>query len=162
LLETGLRIGDAAGLKRDRIEGNKLRLRTEKTGTPVCILLSEHLLSLLDKVVGTNQLYFFWSGQGHLKSCIGDWQRSLKKLFRIAEVPNAFGHRFRHTFAKRCLNAGVPPERVATLLGHRSPAITLNHYAAWIPERQEQLDKDVRKVQLKFVRYSLDGSSNAN
>lgn len=61
----------------------------------------------------------------------------------------AVGHRFLHTFAKRCLNAGFPPERVATLPGHRSPAITVNFYAAWIPERQERLDEEVRKVQLK-------------
>lgn len=41
-----------------------------------------------------------------------------------------------HLCQKMFLNAGVPPERVATLLGHRSPAIALNFYAACIPERQ--------------------------
>jgi hypothetical protein len=27
---------------------------------------------------------FFWTGQGKLKSAVGDWQDSLKKLFVLA------------------------------------------------------------------------------
>jgi hypothetical protein len=41
---------------------------------------------------------------------------------------------------------GVPLERVAMLMGHRSPSITLKHYASWVKERQEQLEADVMGV----------------
>ena len=53
--------------------------------------------------------------------------------------------------------AGVPPERVAVLMGHSSLTITLRHYARWVRERQEQLEADVRLVHEKYARYSLEG-----
>jgi hypothetical protein len=42
--------------------------------------------------------------------------------------------------------AGVPVDRVAVLMGHRSPAITLKHYSAWVRERQQQLEGDIRRI----------------
>ncbi len=33
--------------------------------------------------------YYFWSGQGTKKSCVGDYQRAFKKLYKLAEVSNA-------------------------------------------------------------------------
>jgi integrase len=47
--------------------------------------------------------------------------------------------------------SGIPVERVAVLMGHSSPMITMKHYAQWIVERQEQLEADVRLVQRKFA-----------
>jgi integrase len=160
LLETGLRLGDAVQLRRDSIVDGVLRIRTTKTRTPVSIPLSEWLLNELRGVQGTS-IYFFWSGNGKLKSSIGNWQRALKRLFRLAGVPDGCGHRMRHTVAKRYLNAGVPPERLAMLLCHKSPAITLKYYANWVPERQEELNADVRRVQERYARYPLDGGSSA-
>jgi integrase len=161
LLETGLRLGDAVRLRRDSIVNGVLCIKTTKTGTPVSIPLSEWLINELKAVKGTSNDYFFWSGQGKLKSSIGNWQRSLKRLFRLAGVPDGCGHRMRHTVAKRYLNAGVPPERLARLLGHKSPAITLKYYATWVPERQEELNADVRRVQKRYARYPLDGGTSA-
>jgi integrase/recombinase XerD len=160
MLETGLRIGDAVQLKRSAISGGRLRLRTEKTGVDVCLPLSPKLIIALNTLRSTNRDYFFWSGQSRLKSCVGNWQRALKRVFRLAGVPSGCAHRFRHTFAKRCLLAGVPPDRVAILMGHSSQAITQKHYAQWVPERQEQLDADVRNVQRKYAGYSLDGETD--
>jgi integrase/recombinase XerD len=137
----------------------KLHLRTEKTGVDVCMPLPSNLVRELNIIRGTNPEYFFWSGHGRLKSCVGNWQRSLKRVFRFAGIPSGCAHRFRHTFAKRYLDAGVPPDRVAILMGHSSQAITLKHYARWIRERQEQLDTDVRKVQREYARYSPDGET---
>ena len=73
-----------------------------------------------------------------------DWQRSLKKLFSLAEVSGGHPHRFRHTFAVELLLARVPIERVSVLLGHSSTRITETHYSAWVHARQEQLEADVR------------------
>jgi integrase len=63
------------------------------------------------------------------ESAVGDWQRSLVKLFRPAGVKNGHAHRFRDTFAVELLLAGVPLERVSMLLGHQSVKITERHYA---------------------------------
>jgi integrase/recombinase XerD len=143
---SGLRIRDAVTLRRDRISNGKLLLYTSKTGTPVFCPLPNFVVEQLDQIQGTSGQFFFWSGEGKPKSCVGDWQRSLKKLFKLAAVPGAHAHRFRHTFATDLLLAGVPLDRVATLLGHTNSKITERHYAPWIRARQEQLEADVRRV----------------
>lgn len=143
---SGLRIRDAVTLRRDRVVNGKILLHTAKTGTPVYCPLPDFVVTELEMVRGTSMQYFFWSGEGKPKSCVGDWQRSLKKLFSLAEVPDGHAHRFRHTFATELLVAGVPLDRVATLLGHTNSKITERHYAPWIRARQEQLESDVRRV----------------
>jgi integrase/recombinase XerD len=142
---SGLRIGDAVSLERERIAGGKLSLYTAKTGTLVSCPLPDAVIQALDAVRGTSEKYFFWTGQGKLKSAVGDWQRSLTKLFVLAKVRGGHPHRFRHTFAVELLLAGVPLERVSVLLGHSSTRITEKHYAAWVRARQEQLEADVRQ-----------------
>jgi integrase/recombinase XerD len=143
---SGLRIRDAVTLRRDRIVNGKLLLHTAKTGTLVYVPLPNFVVQELEISRGTSPQFHFWSGEGKPKSCVGDWQRSLKKLFRLAGVPSGHAHRFRHTFASNLLLAGVPLDRVATLLGHTNSKITEKHYATWIRARQEQLEADVRKV----------------
>src|SRR4029077_11596998 len=69
------------------------------------------------------------------------WRRKLNKLWTLCgpweETPTP--HRFRHTFARILLQrAGVTVRDVAELLGN-SEQMVRNHYAAWIPERQERL-----------------------
>jgi integrase len=141
---SGLRIRDAVTLRRDHVVDGKLLLYTAKTGVPVYCPLPDIVFEALSTLPGRE--YFFWSGVGKPKSCVGDWQRSLKKLFRLAGVPEGHAHRFRHTFATDLLLAGVPLDRVATLLGHANSRITERHYAPWIRARQEQLEADVRRV----------------
>jgi integrase/recombinase XerD len=54
---------------------------------------------------------------------------SLKRIFKLAKIPNGHAHRFRDTFAVELLLAGVPLERVAVLLGHSSVKVTEKRYA---------------------------------
>ena|SRR5271157_4235020 len=60
------------------------------------------------------------TGESKPKSAVGNWQRSLRKLFKLADVSDGHAHRFRDTFAVELLLSGVPMERVSVLLGHRS------------------------------------------
>ena len=90
--------------------------------------------------------YFFWTGESKAKSAVGDWQRSLRKLFRLADIKNGHAHRFRDTFAVELLLAGVPLERVSVLLGHSSVKVTEKHYSPWVRSRLEQLEADVRRT----------------
>jgi len=96
--------------------------------------------------------YYFWTGLSKPKSAVGDWQRSLKRLFELGGVPDAHAHRFRDTFSVELLLAGVPIERVSILLGHQSVRITEKHYAPWVKARQEQLEADVRRTWPKEKR----------
>lgn len=117
LLHSGLRIRDAVTLARERIDGNTLFLYTAKTSTPVKLPLPPTVVEELSKVVGTSSRFFFCTGQSKPKSAVGNWQRSLRKLFRLAGVPDGHPHRFRHTFVTRLLQAGVSLDSVSRLLG---------------------------------------------
>lgn len=160
LLYSGLRIRDAVTLSRDRLVNGKLLLYTAKTGTPVFCPLPRFVVAELESVRATSAQHFFWSGEGKAKSCVGDWQRSLKKVFRLAAMPGGHAHRFRHTFATNLLLAGVPLDRVATLLGHTNSKITEKHYAPWIRARQEQLEADVRRVWEQLADLSVQNRNS--
>lgn len=141
---SGLRIRDAVTLERSRIQGEKLFLYTAKTGTPVWCPLPPLVVQALE-AIPWNGRHFFWTGESKPKSAVGDWQRSLRKLFRLAGVPDGHAHRFRDTFAVELLRRGVPIERLSMLLGHKSVSVTEKHYAPWIHARQQQLEADVRR-----------------
>jgi integrase/recombinase XerD len=118
---SGLRIRDAVTLRRDRVQKGKLFLYTAKTGTAVWCPLPDAVVDALHAIpLASDAQYFFWTGESKPKSCVGDWQRSLRRLFRLAGVPDAHAHRFRDTFAVELLLAGVPLERVSILLGHKT------------------------------------------
>lgn len=143
---SGMRIGDVVSLTSDKICGNRLLLYTQKTAVPVYIVLPDMVKRVLDTTPRTAGNHIFWTGTGTLDGVIGSWQRRLRKLFRLAKVQKAHGHRFRDTFATEALQAGVPMERVSILLGHRSVKITEKYYAAWTDSRQRQVEADLQRA----------------
>jgi hypothetical protein len=62
LRHSGLRFQDAACLERTRVNGDKLFLYTQKTGTPVCCPLPPDVVKALEHVVNERPEYFFWDG----------------------------------------------------------------------------------------------------
>jgi integrase/recombinase XerD len=156
LRNTGLRIRDAVMLKKEhvmckvvdekteKLGGGKIFLYQQKTGNAVYIPIPDAVLFAL-KQIESGELYF-WSGQGNPKSAVGDWQRSLRKLFKLAGIKNGHAHRFRDTFAVSLLNHGVPLHTVSVLLGHSSIRTTEKHYAPWVKSRQEELESSVKKI----------------
>jgi len=153
---SGLRIRDAVTLERSRLVGDSVLLYQAKTRTPVYIPLPPNVAEALRNVpqgVRSNPRYFFWTGRGHPKSAVANWQRSYRRLFQLAGLKKAdgtpkrcFPHMFRDTFAVEMLLAGVPLEQVSMLLGHKSVKITEKHYAPWVKARQEQMEQNVRKA----------------
>lgn len=140
---SGIRIGDAVTLQKERISDGKLLLYTAKTGTPVFIPLPDFVLAALDEALP------FWNGKGKATSAIGVWERTFKRLFEIAKIPDGHAHRFRDTFAVGLLQQGVSLEDVSVLLGHSSIRITEKHYSPWVKSRQELLEAAVKKVWTK-------------
>ncbi len=143
---SGLRIRDAVTLRRDRLAGDKLFLYTAKTGTPVWCPLPPFVVMALEAVQNASSDFFFWTGASKFETVVGDWQRALRKLFKLAGILGGHAHRFRDTFAVELLLAGVPLERVSVLLGHQSVKVTEKHYNPWVRARQEQLESDVRRT----------------
>jgi site-specific recombinase XerD len=140
---SGLRIRDVVCLRRDRITDGKLMLYTQKTGQPVYVPLPPVVIEALTKI-GEGGL-LFWSGNGNPKSAVADWQRSLRRLFKLAGVEDGHAHRYRDTFAVSLLEKGVPLEAVAVLLGN-TIKIAEKHYAPWVRSRQIALEDAVRRA----------------
>jgi integrase/recombinase XerD len=84
----------------------------------------------------------FWSGEGDPKSAVADWQRSFRRLLKIAGVKGHF-HMLRDTAAVEWLKGNVPIETVSILLGHRNVKTTLDHYRPWVVSLQKKLEAEV-------------------
>lgn len=81
-----------------------------------------------------------------MHTATGIWQRTLRSLFKLAEIKDAFAHRLRDSFSVSLLLAGVPIERVSILLGHSNIKVTQLHYNPWIRDRQLQLEADLQRA----------------
>ncbi len=143
---SGLRIGDAASCRVDRLSGYRLFLYQQKTTVPVYIPLPPFVVEALNACPRKSSLYWFWSGTGSKDTLTGNWRRAFRRLCELAGVKNGHPHRFRDTLAVQLLMQGVPMERVSILLGHSSVKVTERHYAPWVQERQSQLEADVARV----------------
>jgi integrase/recombinase XerD len=142
---TGLRIGDVTSLSVDRLVGNRILLYTQKTGQPVNCVLPVFVAEALENAPRLSDRYFFWTGNSTLHTAIGSWQRTLRKLFKLAGVRGT-AHCFRDTFAVELLLAGVSTEEVAVLLGHSNIGVTQKHYSPWVHSRQRQLEANLERA----------------
>jgi integrase/recombinase XerD len=150
---SGLAIRDAVTLERSALtDDDRLILRRAKTGVNVMLPLQPQVALMLRHMVkNPNARYFFWSGNGLPKSAVADWQRALRRLFKIADLKHPDGkmkrchpHMFRHTFSVELLLAGVPIEDVARLLGHSSIKTTEKYYSSWVKARADRLEESVK------------------
>jgi len=111
-----------------------------KPRAPVKLPVNPSITEALEKMPLRD--FSFWSGERYRKSCAGDWQRTLRRLGKIAGV-HIHPHRFRHTFATTLLSRGIPVSEVAAILGN-SPRIIEKHYSQWIQGRQESINAAVK------------------
>ncbi len=148
---SGLSILDAVMLERECLQEGRIFLYRAKTGVPVCVPLPAQVLEILRGLPSANPRYFFWSGNGDPHTAKKGWQRSLRRLFKLANILKPDGtrkrchpHMFRDTFAVELLLAGVPLDQVSLLLGHSSTRVTEKHYAPFVKARQRQLEASAR------------------
>ena len=143
---TGMRISDAAMLRTSAVEGNRVFLYTQKTGTPVYVPVPEILTTSLREINPVGGYFFLGGESTRLDTCTELWRRQLAHVFKKAKIANGHPHRFRDTFAVELLLVGVPIEHVSILLGHASIKITERHYSPWVKTRQEQLEEEVSRA----------------
>jgi integrase/recombinase XerD len=143
---SGLRIGDTIALTKNRLNGDKLRLRTEKTGTDVFVPLPPIATEALRTLETHSSGRYFSTGNAKPQTARANWSRYLDKLFELAEIDGGHSHRFRDTFAVSLLEQGVAMETVSMLLGHSGVKITEKHYKPWVKSLQDKLESAVRQT----------------
>jgi integrase len=141
---SGLRIGDATMLRLDKLEGNRLSLRTQKASKDISVLLPPPVVNALNALKPTTETHYFWNGGSTLKSLTNLYRDFyLAPMFKAAKLTgNPHPHQFRHTFASKLLSSGTSVENVAALLGN-TPRVVWKHYAAFVKDRQDALDQAV-------------------
>lgn len=151
---TGLAIRDAVFIERARFAENgvswKMQLRRAKTGHNVyCRIRTEVMAEILAGANPEGRYLFVdevpTSEKGR-DGVVQAWGLLFRKLGEVAQLkdsnrlPYRFtSHALRHSFVLWCLNAGMPTEDVAALIGD-SVEIVARHYSEWIAARQERLD----------------------
>lgn len=73
----------------------------------------------------------------------GEIDRIIKRIREAGyEFPRITSHVFRHTFATRAIEAGMPPQVLKTILGHSTLAMTMDLYSHVLPDiKAEEMQK---------------------
>ena len=66
-----------------------------------------------------------------------DYDLTLKRLCKTYHLPHISMHILRHTFATRCIEGGMLPKTLQSILGHSSIMMTMNLYVHATCERKE-------------------------
>jgi len=143
MLYTGFRISDATLFSTKRLHGDQVFIRAKKNGGDVFAYVPDWLAErLYARAKRFGERPFIVARSDRLETITNIWRRRLAKAFTAAgpfEEPST-PHRLRHTFARILLQKGVPVADVADLLGDDEKTVR-DHYARWVPERQERLTR---------------------
>lgn len=175
LLQTGLRTGELVGLRWSDVDFKNRTLTISRsveyrhstgewrTGEPKSksgyrtIPLTEEAVEILKLQKQKNStfkvLQMEWS------DCIflckngtpvknSTYDTMLFKLCDKAIIPKFSMHILRHTFATRCIEAGMKPKTLQTILGHSNIGITMNLY---VHTTDEEKHKEIDKI-AKFLK----------
>lgn len=150
-LETGMRIGEIAGLKWEDInfENQTITIRRtlQRVSTPLKEQVKTHIIEerpksetserviplsstlvkrLLNDLKTSHSEYVISNGVKYMepRAIRYQFRRILEKL----NLPNYSFHALRHSFATRCLEKGVNIAVISSLMGHSSTKMTLDIY----------------------------------
>lgn len=158
-LYSGMRIGEVLALTIDDIDFDKNIIKVRKTltvdkdgeltikqGTKTYsgkreIPISPFLRNSLKEQVAIAQnnkenLLFTFEGRLIKASSVNT---VLKRICKQLGLPNNISnHTLRHTFGTRCIESGVQPKVVQTLMGHKDISVTLNTYTSVLNQFKEE------------------------
>lgn len=170
ILQTGLRTGEIVGLKWEDIDFKKRTLKIQRSmeyrysvgewrvGPPKSksgyrtIPLTDEAISILKRQKEKHKAikvipiewseYVFLCRKGSpIKNSTYD--TALFKICDKADIPRFSMHVLRHTFATRCIEAGMKPKTLQMLLGHSNLGITMNLY---VHTTEEEKTKEIDLV----------------
>ena len=162
MLRTGMRNGEVRGIKYTDIDKKKNVIHVRRTlkyiegkgyleDTPKTrtserdIPMTADILELLEeqrRYYGTKVMkidgYLFCNENGEALSrerVQGEIDRIIKRIRAAGhEFERITPHIFRHTFATRAIEAGMPPQVLKTILGHSSLSMTMDLYSHVMPD----------------------------
>jgi integrase len=166
LLHTGMRPGEAFGLKWEDLDGDRLAIRravasgskfgefvikapkTKKGVRQIALsqdhlaVLARHRRSQMEEMLAagaayTRSDYVFADRKGEHETSIPARGR-WHTAARRAKLPEIRMYDARHTHATLLLKAGVNPKVVSERLGHASVVITLDTYSHVLPDMQDE------------------------
>lgn len=170
ILQTGLRTGEMVGLKWDDIDFRKKSMTISRTmeyrnstkewrtGEPKSksgyrtIPLTDEAIRILKLQKKKNQSFSFISFEWKDTVFLckkgtpvknSTYDTMLFKVCKKAEIHQFAMHVLRHTFATRCIEAGMMPKTLQTILGHSNIGITMNLY---VDTKEEQKQKEINMV----------------
>ena len=177
MLQTGLRTGELVGLKWDDIDFGKRTVTISRTmeyrykvgewrvGPPKSksgyrtIPLTDEAIRILKEQKEKNSkikvINIEWRDQVFL-SRKGEpvknstYDTALFKICDKAEIRKFCMHILRHTFATRCIEAGMIPKTLQKILGHSNIGITMNLYVD-ATEEEKTKEMDLVAEALKVV-----------
>lgn len=170
LLQTGLRTGELVGLKWSDIDMYRRTMTIRRSmeyrhstkewriGEPKSkagyqtIPLTEEAVEILRQqkmknnalkvtVMEWSEFVFLCRKGTPVKNSTYDTM--LFKLCDKAKIPKFSMHVLRHTFATRCIEAGMKPKTLQTILGHSNIGITMNLY---VHTTEEQKQKEIDQI----------------
>lgn len=164
-LYTGMRIGEICALSWDDIDLQNrviyvrhtvVRIRLKEDGKVItkqvidqpktkaslrCIPICSNLLNVLAMYTEKSPDKYVVSGNTQFLSP-RTYEYRYKKLLEQSGIPPINYHALRHTFATRCIEAGVDVKSLSEILGHSNVSITLNTYVhSSMDLKREQLEK---------------------
>lgn len=147
-LFTGMRIGEVCGLRWKNINFTEKTIAVRQTvqrlykksgtvlekGTPKSatsnrtIPISTPLLKILEAAKNGQALESYVLTGTTTPTEPRQVRIHFENMLKNYKITRRKFHALRHTFATRCIEAGLDPKTVSTVLGHASPAITLSIY----------------------------------
>ena len=166
-LYAGLRVGEVCGLKWGNIDlengvihvnssVERIKNITEQKGTPkTTLILSDTksatsnrtipISNILQKILLKNRQKnnrFVIEGKTYPYADPRTLQYAFKRCLKECALPEINYHALRHTFATRCVEAGVDIKSLSEILGHSNVNITLNTYVHSSLEQEKlQIEK---------------------
>lgn len=155
ILQTGLRSGELIGLKWEDIDFDKKTLTVQRSmeyrynvgewrvGEPKSksgyrtIPLTDEAINILNKQREKNKslkvLPMEWSGfvflcENGTPITNSTYDVALMNICKKNDIKRFSMHVLRHTFATRCIEAGMKPKTLQVILGHSNIGITMNLY----------------------------------
>lgn len=120
-----------------------LSIDTPKTAASLrCIPICSTLLPVLSSCAAKSTSQYVASTTTDFVSP-RTYDYRFKKLLDACQIPRINYHALRHTFATRCIEAGVDVKSLSEILGHGDVSITLNTYV--------HSSMDLKRIQLEKI-----------